>query len=159
MSGEGWFPFPRASNWARRLSCGALCLVKLKESPGFMHSAWSFCSNSVYISTPPKSRNSFSSFLKAKRRLGSTPRWVAPKSAFDDFWTQGIHWYIKSIKVIFFFFPPQRISFLLFSGWYFMLSKLVTSTPCRYGYGDLKRESCFQCSLFLHRVLCSITLL
>lgn len=66
-----------------------------------MHSAWSFCSNSVFISSSPKSRNSFSRFLKAKRRLSSTPRWVAPKPALDAFWNQGIHWYIKSIKMIF----------------------------------------------------------
>lgn len=106
MAGGGWFPFPRASNWARRLICGALCLVKLQESPSFMHSAWRFCSNSVFISSSPKSRNSFSRFLKAKRRLSSTPRWVVPKPVLDAFWNQGIHWYIKSIKVI--FFPPKN---------------------------------------------------
>lgn len=86
---------------------GALCLVKLEESLGFMHSAWSFCSNSVFISSSPKSRNSFSRFLKAERRLSSSPQWVAPNPALDAFWNQGIHWYIKRIKMVF-FYPPTK---------------------------------------------------
>lgn len=157
MSGEADCPSPMHQTGPEDWS-GALCLVKLEESLGFMHSAWSFCSNSVFISSSPKSRNSFSRFLKAERRLSSSPQWVAPNPALDAFWNQGIHRYIKRIKMVF-FIPPQRISFLLFGGWYVTLLKHVTFTSCRYSYGDLKRESCFQHSLFLHRVLCSITLL